>query len=81
VLLVTEEDYEQTDCSKAGSFQTWWVKRLDGTPDAIVPLDKVELVRPRHLPAAAGAFCSAALVLAAPVRHRRGRLLRRGHRS
>ena len=26
----------------AGSFQTWWVKRLDGTKSAIVPLDKVE---------------------------------------
>ena len=43
ILLVTEEDYEQPDCSQAGSFQTWWVKRLDGTKNAIVPLDKVEL--------------------------------------
>ena len=33
MLLVTEEDYEQTDCTQAGSFQTWWVKRLDGTQD------------------------------------------------
>ena len=41
ILLVTEEDYEQPDCAKAGSFQTWWVKRLDGTKSAIVPLDKV----------------------------------------
>lgn len=58
VLLVTEEDYEQTDCSKAGSFQTWWVKRLDGTKDAIVPLDKVELSDLGTFPLPAGAFCS-----------------------
>ncbi|KQT91060.1 hypothetical protein ASG49_11985 [Marmoricola sp. Leaf446] len=58
VLLVTEEDYEQTDCSKAGSFQTWWVKRLDGTPDAIVPLDKVELADLGTYPLPVGAFCS-----------------------
>ena len=59
VLLVTEEDYEQPDCSKAGSFQTWWIKRLDGTPDAIVPLDKVELADLGTFPLPAGAFCSA----------------------
>jgi hypothetical protein len=59
VLLVTEEDYEQTDCSKAGSFQTWWFKRLDGTPDAIVPLDKVELSDLGTFPLPQGAFCSA----------------------
>ncbi len=59
VLLVTEEDYEQPDCSKAGSFQTWWVKRLDGTPDAIVPLDKVELSDLGTFPLPVGAFCSA----------------------
>ena len=58
VLLVTEEDYEQTDCSKAGSFQTWWVKRLDGTKDAIVPLDKVELSDLGTFPLPVGAFCS-----------------------
>ena len=58
VLLVTEEDYEQTDCSKAGSFQTWWVKRLDGTPSAIVPLDKVELADLGSFPLPQGAFCS-----------------------
>ncbi len=58
VLLVTEEDYEQTDCSKAGSFQTWWVKRLDGTKDAIVPLDKVELSDLGTYPLPVGAFCS-----------------------
>ena len=33
----------QTDCTKAGSFQAWHVRSLDGTPGAIVPLDKVEL--------------------------------------
>lgn len=59
VLLVTEEDYEQTDCSLAGSFQTWWVKRLDGTPSAIVPLDKVELSDLGNFPSPVGAFCSA----------------------
>jgi hypothetical protein len=58
VLLVTEEDYEQTDCSTAGSFQTWWVKRLDGTRSAIVPLDKVELADLGTFPSPQGAFCS-----------------------
>jgi len=59
VLLVTEEDYEQTDCAKAGSFQTWHVKRLDGTPGTIVPLDKVELADLGTFPLPVGAFCSA----------------------
>jgi len=59
VLLVTEEDYEQTDCSLAGSFQTWHVKRLDGTPSAIVPLDKVELADLGTYPLPRGTFCSA----------------------
>ena len=59
ILLVTEEDYEQVDCSKAGSFQTWWVKRLDGTPDAIVPLDKVEVADLGSFPLPVGGFCSA----------------------
>jgi hypothetical protein len=58
ILLVTEEDYEQPDCSLAGSFQTWWVKRLDGTKDAIVPLDKVELSDLGTYPVPVGAFCS-----------------------
>ncbi|MEO5653754.1 MAG: hypothetical protein ABIN79_02540, partial [Marmoricola sp.] len=58
VLLVTEEDYEQTDCAKAGSFQTWWVKRLNGKPNAIVPLDKVELADLGTFPLPQGAFCS-----------------------
>ncbi len=58
VLLVTEEDYEQPDCAQAGSFQTWWVKRLDGTPGAIVPLDKVELADLGNFPSPVGAFCS-----------------------
>ena len=59
VLLVTEEDYENPDCSTAGSFQTWWVKRLDGTRSAIVPLDKVELADLGSFPSPVGAFCSA----------------------
>jgi hypothetical protein len=58
VLLVTEEDYEQVDCTKAGSFQTWWVKRLDGTKDAIRPLDKVELSDLGNYPLPLGGFCS-----------------------
>jgi hypothetical protein len=58
VLLTTEEDYEQTDCARAGSFQTWWVKRLDGTRSAIVPLDKVELADLGSFPLPQGAFCS-----------------------
>ena len=42
VLLVTEEDYEQPDCSAAGSFQTWKIDRFRGA-DSITPLDRVEL--------------------------------------
>ncbi|MGA9749800.1 MAG: hypothetical protein WBQ50_20295 [Nocardioides sp.] len=59
VLLVTEEDYEQVDCSQAGSFQAWHVKRLDGSPDAIVPMDKVELADLGSFPVPVYAFCSA----------------------
>jgi hypothetical protein len=64
VLLVTEEDYEQTDCSLAGSFQAWHVKRLDGRPSSIVPLDKVELSdlqaeQGGSVPLPQGTFCSA----------------------
>ncbi|MCW2845197.1 MAG: hypothetical protein JWN22_3113 [Nocardioides sp.] len=58
VLLATEEDYEQTDCTQAGSFQTWWVKKLDGTRSAIVPLDKVELSDLGNFPLPQGSFCS-----------------------
>jgi len=58
ILLATEEDYEQTDCSLAGSFQTWWIKKLDGTPNAIVPLDKVEIADLGTFPLPRGAFCS-----------------------
>jgi len=60
VLLVTEEDYENTDCATAGSFQSWYVEKLDGTPQAIRPLDRINPVDPGegvalpHL-----AFCSA----------------------
>ena len=59
VLLVTEEDYEQTDCTKAGSFQTWHIKSLNGGPGGIVPLDKVELSDLGNFPSPRGAFCSA----------------------
>jgi hypothetical protein len=59
VLLVTEEDYEQTDCSQAGSFQTWWVTSLDGKDRAAIkPLDKVELSDLGNFPSPQGAFCS-----------------------
>ena len=58
ILLVTEEDYEQTDCALAGSFQTWWVKRLDGRRNAIKPLAKVELADLGTFPLPQGAFCS-----------------------
>lgn len=59
VLLVTEEDYLQTDCAEAGSFQTWWVRRLDGSAGAIVPLDRVQLADLGSYPLPQGAFCSA----------------------
>ncbi len=59
VLFVTEEDYEQTDCSKAGSFQSWKIKRLDGNRSQIVPLDKVELTDIFELAPPQYAFCSA----------------------
>jgi hypothetical protein len=59
VLLITEEDYVQTDCEQAGSFQTWHVKRLNGRPGQIVPLDKVELADLGNFPIPHDAFCSA----------------------
>jgi len=61
VLLVTEEDYEQTDCSLAGSFQTWRIGSLK-RDNAITPLDRVELTDlggPDELIPPASAFCSA----------------------
>ena len=58
ILLVGEEDYEETDCSLAGSFQTWWVKRLDGRKNAIKPLAKVELADLGTFPVPHGGFCS-----------------------
>ena len=60
VLLVTEEDYENTDCVTAGSFQTWQVDQLGGTPGMMRPLDRInpvdlgEGVAAPHM-----AFCSA----------------------
>ncbi|MGH3361108.1 MAG: hypothetical protein ACRDOM_01495 [Nocardioides sp.] len=59
ILLVTEEDYEQTDCTQAGSFQTWHVRTLNGGPGGIVPLDKVELSDLGNFPVPQYAFCSA----------------------
>ena len=60
VLLITEEDYENTDCATAGSLQTWQVTSLDGTAGTIHPLDRInpvylgEGVSAPHM-----AFCSA----------------------
>ncbi len=61
MLLITEEDYEQTDCSKAGSFQTWKINSFKRA-DAIKPLDKVELADlggPADFVLPEDAFCSA----------------------
>ena len=61
VLLVTEEDYLETDCSLAGSFQTWKINRFGG-PASIKPLDKVELADlggPENFVPPDAAFCSA----------------------
>jgi len=60
VLLVTEEDYLNTDCGIAGSLQTWYVEKLDGTPGAIHPLDRINPVDPGEGVALPNlAFCSA----------------------
>jgi hypothetical protein len=60
VVLVTEEDYENTDCPTAGSFQTWYVSSLDGAPNAIHPLDRINPVDPGEGVALPNmAFCSA----------------------
>lgn len=60
VLLITEEDYENPNCATAGSFQTWHVQRLDGTPGTVRPLDRINPVSTGEgvsLPVMA--FCSA----------------------
>ncbi len=59
ILLITEEDYEDTDCSTAGSFQTWHIKRMDGSDGSIVPLAKLELADLATYPLPVGTFCSA----------------------
>ncbi|QZY28161.1 hypothetical protein [Nocardioides coralli] len=64
VLLVTEEDYIETDCNKAGSFQTWQVNSLRPGGEELSPLDKVELgdlhaEQGMNLDLPQGAFCSA----------------------
>ena len=60
VLLVTEEDYENTDCATAGSIQTWQVGSLDGTPGTITPLDRINPVDiGEGVSAPQMAFCSA----------------------
>jgi hypothetical protein len=60
VLLVTEENYENTDCTTAGSLQSWHVTSLDGTPGAVRPLHRINPVsvgEGASLPRMA--FCSA----------------------
>ncbi|MDP9436664.1 MAG: hypothetical protein M3P93_16355 [Actinomycetota bacterium] len=64
LLVVTEEDYanegDEIACDRAGSTQTWWIKRLDGTPDAVVPLDHKTISDfGGGLTTPAAAFCSA----------------------
>lgn len=60
VLLVTEEDYENTDCATAGSLQTWQVTSLDGTLGTVHPLDRINPVDLGEGVAAPNmAFCSA----------------------
>jgi hypothetical protein len=64
IMLATEEDYVERDCTVAGSFQTWHVKALNpkrGT--AIEPLDKVELSdlqaeQPTSVPKPTDTICS-----------------------
>ncbi len=61
VLLITEEDYEQVDCALAGSFQTWKINSFE-RPQAIKPLDKVELADlggPTDFVPPVDTFCSA----------------------
>ena len=79
ILLVTEEDYEQPDCSQAGSFQTWWVKRLDGTGQRDRAAGQGGALRPRQLPAPGRRVLLLALVRLPPVGHRHRRVLRRRH--
>jgi len=60
VLLVTEEDYENTDCATAGSFQSWQVTSLGGQPGTIRPLDRINPVDlGEGVSAPQMAFCSA----------------------
>jgi hypothetical protein len=60
VLLVTEEDYENTDCATAGSLQSWQVTSLDGTKGSIRPLDRINPVDlGEGVSAPRMAFCSA----------------------
>ncbi len=60
VAVITEEDYENTDCSTAGSIQTWHVRKLSGL-DGIVPLDRFNPVTEADpgLTPPESAFCSA----------------------
>ncbi len=61
VLLITEEDYENTDCATAGSFQTWKIQTLNGTPSAVVHLDRINPVTEGGggISPPVDAFCSA----------------------
>ncbi|MDQ3485746.1 MAG: hypothetical protein M3445_10125 [Actinomycetota bacterium] len=61
VALITEEDYENTDCATAGSFQTWKVTTLSGKPSAVRPLDRINPVTEGGggISPPKNAFCSA----------------------
>jgi len=61
VLLITEEDYENPDCATAGSFQTWKISTLDGSPSAVNPLDRINPVTEGGggISPPVNAFCSA----------------------
>lgn len=64
IMLATEEDYVERDCSVSGSFQTWHVKSVNPErPNAIKPLDKVELSdlqaeQPTSVPKPTDTICS-----------------------
>lgn len=72
VVLVTEEDYENPDCSTAGSFQSWYLPDLNGSAyragnptlepgkGTMRPLDLLNPVQVGDgLSAPVGGFCSA----------------------
>ena len=64
VALITEEDYanegDEVECDKAGTFQTWEIGGLDGTPGQLRPLDLINApLEGGGTSTPAGGFCSA----------------------